>query len=156
MYVAAGSTLILIHSVVESNTSADCGGGLYVEGGIVSVSDSTVNRNTSNWGGGIYKADGALTIERSTIGSGSSIVSGNVGQQGGGLHYAGGSGSATLIADSAVIRNNADSGGGFVSGCGAVTIQNVTISLNHAGDGGGIYAAVFGANPRDQQHHFRQ
>jgi hypothetical protein len=149
VYVASRSTLVLSHSVVDGNTATDRGGGLYVDGGIVSVSDSSFDDNKSGEGGAIYKAAGALTVERSTIGSTLAFTGGNDGWHGGGIYDAGDIDSRTLIANTAVVGNGAELGGGlYLGGAGAVTIQNVTVSHNRVGGfggyGGGIYANTSG------------
>jgi hypothetical protein len=110
------------------------GGGIY-NAGTLTVSNSTITGNTSNWdGGGIYNFNGNLTVERSTI-------SGNTAGWGGGIYsdtvsLAGSEGyptSKTAITNSTISGNTARSGGGGVfNGMGLTEIEHSTITNNSA------------------------
>jgi hypothetical protein len=149
VYVASGSTLTLSHSIIATSAATDQGGGLYMEGGAVSLDGSSVQGNSATFGGGIYKAAGALTIERSTIGATADPSAGNHARRGGGVYDAAGADS-TRIVESAVTGNAANGdppgpdgvgGGLYLAGTSSVTIQNVTIGGNTAPNGGaGILA----------------
>jgi hypothetical protein len=83
----------------------DRGGGIYNEGGTVTLDSSTASGNLALNGGGIYNQGGIVTLE------GSSNVSGNaaIGKGGGGIYNE--SGTATLNS-STVNENTADFNGG--------------------------------------------
>jgi parallel beta-helix repeat protein len=91
---------------------ADIGGGLYDNGGALSLSECTISGNTaSKSGGGLYILGATTTLTGCTL-------SGNYAYSGGGLF------------------TNARS---FNSLVGPVTLVNCTISGNSAGRGGGLY-----------------
>jgi FG-GAP-like repeat/Right handed beta helix region len=133
-----GAVTAAIAGVTIRNGHAGAsGGGLYLAGGAVFITDCVITGNQAGNGGGIYQAAGAATIERTTIDGNRAI------QFGGGIMAAG---ESMQIGDSAVTRNEAGlamqtrgyGGGGIAAAAGLTTIQNVTISGNEGYDAGGI------------------
>ena len=142
----AGLNFTLTSSLVQSNTAADAGGGIFTLGELA-VYSSTVEHNRANYGGGLYNSvlgpSGASTlwIEYSTVS-----------QNHAGLGYGGGvvNNSAlayTYIINSTLDGNTADHNGGGVWGTGQVYLTSATVSgniadVNHfgSGDGGGLFA----------------
>ena len=119
------------------------GGGIFNSpSGKLTVSQSTLSRDTAvSAGGGIYNL-GMLTASGSTLSNNSAGGGG-----GGGFFIGGGSdvgaGSATATLTNCTLANNRvpfNGGGVFVNG-GTTTLTNCTVSLNStfSGDGGGIY-----------------
>ncbi len=109
----------------------DYGGGLYVAGGTVTLTNCAVDSNTTNaqvtYGGGLYVAGGSVTLSNTTVGS-------NSAEYGGGLYVAGGT---VTLANDTVESNWADSeGGGLCITGGTVTLTNDTIESNLATDSG--------------------
>ena len=153
------ATLAVLNSSIIGNYVVFSGGGIYDNGGTLTITNSTVNNNlagvTDPWvvgtGGGIYSS-GPLTITNSTIsgnqgylaGGGiaggvtitSSTISGNTangehdGQPWG---HGGGISGTVILTNSTVIGNYAILSGGGIAGGG--TITNSTLSGNN---GGGI------------------
>ncbi|MDB9493351.1 right-handed parallel beta-helix repeat-containing protein [Spirulina major CS-329] len=111
---------------------AEYGGGIYVDNGSVTLTNSTVSGNSANsWGGGIFMDNGSVTLTNST-------VSGNSAEYGGGIYVDFGS---VTLTNSTVSGNFADEdGGGIFMDDGPVMLNNSTIAFNTAaGDtGGGI------------------
>ncbi len=129
-------TLVLNYCTVSGNAMTAFsvgGGGIYNNGGIFHLNDSTVSGNTTNAsGGGIYNT-GTLLVTRST-------VTGNTALGPGGGIY---DGHELVVTDSTISLNTThNDGGGILSfGVPAPIILSSTISLNDAyRNGGGIYS----------------
>ena len=116
------------------------GGGLYVNGGSLTIASSAITTNRAYGGsgglggsngfgqaGGLYNL-GTLTVNDSTL-------SGNSADYGGGIDN---SGTLTLTG-STLSGNSASTGGGMYIYSGMVTVMGTTVSGNSAGYGGGIY-----------------
>ena len=71
-----GGTLTVINSTVSDNSTESGGGGIYNEGGTLAVMTSQISGNSGCWGGGIWN-NGTLTVTNS-------IVSGNSAEWNGG------------------------------------------------------------------------
>jgi len=146
------ATLTIVNSAVTDSFSfADptsngfaIAGGIYNQGGILTISNSTISGNSaSNWGGGIFNG-GTLTITNSTVSGNQAggFVETNYPGVGGGIN-----GGAITIINSTISGNTAFGnefkspgfGGGIYGG--DITITNSTISGNSATVGGGISAA---------------
>jgi CSLREA domain-containing protein len=147
--ITGDTTVVTISGLTISNGNTvdfcDRGGGISNEGnGNLTVTDSTINGNTSACtGGGIANdGDGSLTVTGSTI-------SGNTADNsGGGISTQTCDGTVT-VTDSTISDNTAETeGGGIANGCdGAVTVTDSTISGNKSGvgsisggQGGGIFS----------------
>jgi len=143
------------------NSTTGCGGGIYNNGGTLTLSRSAVSRNSvfssssSSRGGGICSYSGTITLTDSTV-SGNSVDSSsfsyNSYSEGGGIY----SGGTITLTNSTVSGNSVDSsssytsssrGGGICSYSGTVTLTNSTVSGNSAtsyysktsySEGGGI------------------
>jgi len=165
----SGSALTLTNVLVTQNQASPGqplltsggGGGIYNNGGQLTLLGSTILGNQAGFGAGIYNG-GTLTIVDSTItenqstyyGAGlihagtadvnitSSTISQNIaGSNGGGLYLTGGT---TNLTNVTVSHNRASQylGGGiwvYYEGILAVNIDHSTIYDNFAGTGGGIY-----------------
>ena len=128
-----GGTLTLTDSTVSANDNVANGGGINnLTSGTLTLKSSTVSGNgVLDNGGGIFNS-GTLTLTEST-------VSGNVaaGTIGGGIFNAG----TMTLKNSTVSDNTAvsDGGGIFNYSTGMLTLKSSTVSDNTAADGGGIY-----------------
>lgn len=121
--------LTVRNSRFSSNVAAGQGGGIWNNGGTVTVSDSTFSGNSAYKGGGIHN-HGALTVSSSTF-------SGNTGGYGGGIF----NDSGLTVSGSTFSGNTARSGGG-ISNYGTLTVSASTFSGNAATiSGGGIFNA---------------
>jgi hypothetical protein len=130
-HVAAAGTLTL-ERVMLRGGRADLGGGIFNNGGRVSISTGTITNSFADFdGGGIYNALGVVTVINSTIARNGVGPGG-----GGGIENAGGE---VTIDHSTIADNGAELGGGIFNFLfGTVTVTNSTIAGNIADRGGGI------------------
>jgi len=123
-------------------------GGVYPSGvscyqfysGALTITDSTISKNSATTGGGISNYAGTVTIANSTI-SGNKGSGGGAFNHGGAFDYYGKNIPAGdfSIANSSISKYSASLGGG-VFNQGVFTIENSAISGNRAtDDGGGIF-----------------
>ncbi len=172
--IASGSALTLTQVTVTDNWASygnllqesGSGGGIYNNGGVVSLTNCTISQNKAGFAGGLYNG-GTFTLQNSTVsdnmstfyGGGiesasdplyspqgltltASTVSGNVsGTNGGGLYLS--LGNAT-ISNSTISGNRVSTGGWLGGGVwvyyqATLNVTNSTIYDNFAGTGGGIY-----------------
>ncbi len=125
--VSASGDLTVVDTTISGGYMYDAthGGGVFrVEGGELTIDDSTLTENaTRSYGGAIFALDDAtLTITNN------STISGNLAFRGGGVYSRE---SATTIEDSAVSGNTADrSGGGVQANRGALSITGSVINDN--------------------------
>ena len=123
-------------AIVGNVSSAALGAGIYVQGGRLTLVDSTVSNNSaggsSSVGGGIYVDGGDLTLTRTTVANNSAAV-------GGGVYLKGGS----AVLDGALFSGNSatsGAGGGFYNFAGYLSVENVSFLANSATSaGGGLY-----------------
>ncbi len=131
-----GGSLTMSNSSVSGNTGSSTGGGIRnCCNGSVVLTNSAVTGNTTGGGGGGIRNEAAMSLFDSTI-------SGNTGRGGGGIFntFIG----VLTLDSSSVTGNNSDAdGGGIEIGGGSLTITGSTISNNNTGGlGGGL--GVFG------------
>ncbi len=136
----AGATLI--NSTLSFNFSLTAGGGIDVPiGSALTLTNSTLNGNSSGLGGGIEN-DGTLTLTNSTL-------SGNSSRLGGGIYDSG-----TLTLTNSTLSGNVASFGGGIWNRGTLTLINGTLSGNRSvgkptvnanfSQSGDIYNATYG------------
>lgn len=133
-----GGIVTLTNSTVSDNAVVIIGGGIFnTGGGEVTLMHSTVSGNSSeDDGAGIYNAEGKVALINST-------VSGNDSQDGeaGGLFNE--IDQTITLFNSTVSGNHAGQGGGGISSDGILEVRNSTITQNNTeGDGGGIRTRV--------------
>ena len=110
------------------------GGGIFIDGGTLTINQCAIIGNNAHFGGGIFNGGGTLTITNSAI-------SGNDASTGGGINNT----SGTVTITNTTISGNSsrrDGGGivnalGIVNGVTTMTITNSTISANSSDDGSG-------------------
>jgi hypothetical protein len=164
-YVASSGALTLENVTISNgnvtinnNGSPDHAGGIFNEGGDLTVVDSRFTGNHADGvGGAIFTANGNLTVRNSvfsgnTAGSGGAAIDGlaslmrveastitdnHAVTAGGGIYVSAGS---LQLTDSTLAGNTAGSfgGGAITTYAGTVIATNSTISGNTAGRGGGI------------------
>ena len=133
-----GGVLTVDNSTISDSTTRFHGGGIYNDGGVLTVEDSVVagNRTLAYHGAGLYNANGGtVAITNSTFSHN------NADQYAGGI-YSGGSTSSVSITDSIFIDNTAGLNGGAIARYyeSPMTLTNTTITGNSAGyNGGGIH-----------------
>jgi fibronectin-binding autotransporter adhesin len=128
---------VTISSSTFSDNSAFNGGGLSTHNGTVTISSSTFSGNTATE---LYEGGGGIIIYNSTVTISNSIVSGNSGYYGGGIYNASGT---VTISNSTVSGNSAGPSwgagrGGGLDNRGTMTIINSTVSGNSGYYGGGL------------------
>jgi CSLREA domain-containing protein len=129
-------------TIANGNAAASTlgfGGGIFNEGGALTVSDCVLSNNTaSNNGGGIY-SEGTLTVTNSTF-STNTAASGD-GANGGGIFSL----SGTLTVNYSTFSGNTANGhdGGAIFADNPANISNSTFSGNQA-DAGGAIASLSG------------
>jgi hypothetical protein len=116
-------------TIANGSASSDVGGGIYNNGGTVTISNSTFANNSAFNGGGLYNA-GTTTISNSTFANNSAS------NAGGGLF----NDSMTTISNSTFANNSAPSGAGGIYHDIGTTIVSNSIVANNSGDNcsGGI------------------
>jgi len=134
----SSGTLTITNSIVSGNSVSgqnSGGGGILSDSSTLTLTNSTVSDNTSQFGGGIYNYNGTLTLTNSTI-------SGNT---------ASGRGSGIINLDSTLTLTNStvsgntasganSNGGGIINQGGKADITFSTIYGNTAeSSGGGIF-----------------
>jgi hypothetical protein len=122
-------------TIANGNASNFAGGGIYNDGGTLSLANSAIATNSGASGGGIAVHAGAATITNCTL-------SGNWGGGGGGILNLGEGliRASVTVVNSTISGNSAQAGGGIYTENGTVSITNSTISGNSASDdGGGIF-----------------
>ena len=149
IYVASRSQLSLSHVTVQSNRAND-GGGIYNDGGTISILSSTLRDNIadaeSGSGGAIFSASGIVSLISSEVSFNAAI------RAGGGIEVAEGTLSllrSTLlqndVSGSLGAANPGNGGGIHITGAAETHIVNSFISGNQAGsEGGGLWNQVGG------------
>lgn len=125
--------VVLTEVVISENTAESSGGGLYFDGGTLSVQRSLFEKNSATFGGGIaileISAPGTAAIENTRVLE-------NLASFGAGLYN-----SAVLtLSDSEVAINQAQSDGGGIYNEGNLEITGTRIHANSGfQQGGGVY-----------------
>jgi len=139
---------LTIREMVLHDNSAQQGGALYANFGVVNIESSEiVDNNALRYGGGISVADSAFTMA-------GSIVSGNSAELGGGIYARvapGRSSSFMTITDTSILNNTATvSGGGLYADLmnATTTITGTSIRENMSARGGGAVLRVNGGQLR--------
>jgi hypothetical protein len=111
---------------------SDGGGGIFNNGGMLTVSNSTLMNNSGVNGGGIFNNGGSLALSNSTLSGNTTPI------EGGGIN----NNNATLtITDSALSGNfTTVQGGAIFNNSGTVTVTNSTFSGNSSGN---VAGAIF-------------
>ena len=175
LYAVVSGTVALTSNLlggtlIENNSAANLGGGIFMNSGSLALTLTTVQNNTAaSHGGGIFANNSAVTLTRS------SILSNASGGSGGGLYAVGvqpvnvnestiGNNTAAKYGGGAYINANFSStnstysgntaggyGGGiyFTSRGGSINLTYVTIANNTSGttsateiEGGGVYVVA--------------
>jgi hypothetical protein len=151
------ATLAVLNSSISGNYAVFAGGGIYNNGGTLTITNSTVSSNTAAYsdigfavgdGGGISNSGGTLTITNSTVNNNlAGVTDPWVAGTGGGIVASG----TVTITNSTISGNQAYLAGGGIAGGGGMTIISSTITGNGApgehdgqpwGRGGGISGSV--------------
>jgi hypothetical protein len=128
--IYSSAPLTLNDCAVSNNVTIDGnGGGIFSDGGELTVRDSTVSGNQTGagaFGGGIAVLGGTPKITNSTISGNSAVGEG----EGGGIFSSGG---ALTITAGTVSNNSAGRGGGIRVSGGTVALRGSIVAGNSAG-----------------------
>jgi hypothetical protein len=116
-----------------ATAASDLGGGITDDGGVVTVSDSSISENSAMFGGGIENNQGKVVLRDSSVTDNTATI------DGGGIDTFP-SGTVTVRGDSRISDNTADLNGGGIAhfGSGALNLGGTTrVSDNSASLGGG-------------------
>ena len=121
-------------TIRNGNIPGDVGGGIFNNGGTLTLTNLVISDNRAFVGGGIYDAYGStLSISNSTFAANTALNS-----NGGGIY----NGGTLTITNSTFAGNSAPGGlgGGLYATSGPLVITNSTFGNNSAASGGGISA----------------
>jgi hypothetical protein len=138
--------LIVTNTRIDNNITGGIGGGIFTQSisqGTLTLNNSTISDNTSDWGGGIANRDAAILLSNT-------VVSGNVARCGGGINN--NHGGTVTLTNSAISGNTSHSseteqsvGGGGIWNDGMLTLNTSTVTGNKAVSvGGGIMNGSLG------------
>jgi hypothetical protein len=134
--VALGGTLIMNQNAkISDNTSASMGGGLYIDGGTVTMNGGEISGNSSRDGGGVYATNsGAMVINEGKITGNKST------HKGGGMYI---EGKSNVAMHGGEISNNSTTydGGGILIYSGG---RFAKASISADGKSGVIYGSSAG------------
>lgn len=143
-----------IGTLKSSDSTNSFGGGIYNEGGTITLTNCTINGNTAFVGGGIYNESGTLTLTSTIVSKNTTAafaggiynngtvtltnctISENSSHSGGGVYNS----DMLALTSTTINGNHAVYGGGIMNG-GTAMLINSTISGNTAASGGGLYNA---------------
>src|SRR5262249_19830758 len=122
-----GEAILSVSYCTLAGNSADFGGAIDINGGMVTVRNSTLAGNSASYdGGGILNAfSGMATVSSSTLAGNSAT------NQGGGIDDEGG----ILAVSNSTFSGNSAAGGGGILNNGAVTCRDSILASNTAADG---------------------
>ena len=134
-----GGIINLTETTIELNKVTNLGGGLFLENGIANLTDVTIKNNDApNQGGGLYLQANTTNLNDVTIRENKAINN-----QGGGIFFNGGE---INLNDSHLIENSAGvEGGGLYINFGTANVtstdfsQNFTTHATEFGKGGGAF-----------------
>ncbi len=122
-------------TLITANKASSNGGGVYIDGGELTMQGGKVSGNYASNGAGIFNADGVLLLEGGTI-------AGNAATNNGGGLYLQGTDAEVTLAGTAVSTNTAKNGAGLYNQNSAADWTGGTLSGNTAEQkGGGAYNA---------------
>lgn len=129
-----GGQLTLAQSTLSGNASSYCGGGLSNNGTLTVTNSSVTNNAASYCAGGLFNNSGVLTINNSTI-SGNTATYASGGGGGGAVNYG-----TMLVNYSTFAGNAAYYYGGGIFNYASLTVKNSTFSGNNTWlYGGGVF-----------------
>lgn len=139
IYLGQSTTTTITNSVISSSSATTTGGGIEARGASLTLTNVTVQGNTSGSGGGGVRTADSLTVQGSTF-------SGNSAEFGGALQISTGATSTVSVSGSSFTGNstigtaggNTDDGGAIQAQAdGVITITRNTFTGNTAANSGG-------------------
>ncbi len=129
-----GGKLTLSQITLSGNIAIGLGGGIANYGGTLTLSQSTLSGNSATGGGGIFNY-GTATIINSTFSDDSASSSNGIG---GAIYNVG----TITLSDSTIAGNAATYGGGIADDFGGTATVKNSIVANSSGGGGDCYGTV--------------
>ncbi len=134
VYLSEGSSLIMSSGSVADNWVQGAGAGVYVAGGMFTMTGGRISGNisTGDSGGGVYVASGTFTL------TGGAVTQNRAGREGGGAYIETG---VLNMKRGRIAENQAGTGGGgiyFRRASGTMTGGEIT-GNSASSDGGGVY-----------------
>lgn len=134
LYIVTGTVNIDHLTISGGNSGPGHGGGIYVDSGMVILTNCTVSGNSVEYGGSYY--GGGIYVDSGTVTLTNCAVLDNRADWGGGIYNS----SGTLTLTSCTVSDNrAEYAGGICSSSGTLTLTNCTVSGNEALNGAGVY-----------------
>ncbi|MCH8813757.1 MAG: hypothetical protein IH957_01485 [Chloroflexi bacterium] len=99
-----GGSVTINRSTVSANTAALHGGGLFIDGGTVTIDNSTLSGNRANWSGGAVRSNATVFLDYVTITNNTADDDGDGTGGGGGIAQTAG----TFWSGSSIIAGNID------------------------------------------------
>lgn len=131
IWLQVGGVLTISNSTVNANHTTEVAGAMRLDAS-TNIIDSDIHSNTGGIGGAIWIEVGTLDVSGSTItgnsANGTTLATTGVG---GAMFVSSSTGSATLR-NTTVLGNTANADGGAIYGLGAVTLANATVDGNTA------------------------
>jgi uncharacterized repeat protein (TIGR01451 family) len=142
---SAGDLQLNLGRVISNSASTSSyGGGMYIQQGRATLSNTLVVSNLARLGGGMYIKGVSTTLHI----SGGKVANNSASAYGGGLYIY--QGSATL-SRMKIISNSASRGGGVFVWNSNATISDVEVVSNFASYGGGVYVCYGSAKLTETQ-----
>ncbi len=132
-----GGVMNVMNAMISLNKATGAsgsGGGALSDGGVLNISGSTFDSNTSNRAGGGIETTNDASLSLTDVNFNNNET-GNAPGNGGAVHITG-AGSATISGGSVTGNTAASEGGGFWNGTGTMTITGVDFSANNAAGAG--------------------
>ena len=145
-YVASSAALIQTgSSAIVENSAATHGGGVYVDGGSVTLDGGQILSNTAGKsGGGVYLYSGSAFTQTAGLIAYNEAQGTDTYEGGGGL-FSSGSTNLVSLNGGQIMENQANKGGGLYVRSGSFDLLGAEIVSNHAiQSGGGVYAGTVG------------
>ena len=131
----SGFTLTNGYTMGAASHNDSCGGGVWLNGGV--VSNCVIAGNTANYHGGGAEVRGGSLLTHCTL-IGNAVLGGGTGG-GGGAQFSYGGTAGGVISNCMILNNTAINFGGGVGFYNGGTMNNCTLSNNYGGTGGGVW-----------------
>ncbi len=134
-----GNSAVTAGGHVDGNSAVTAGGGMALTVASVTISDASVDSNSSQNGGGIF-VTGTATASNLTINSGTSISHNTATIDGGGVRASSAATTEITVNGGVFDDNTATGNGGAIASTNILNVSGATIfSNNSSQNGGGIY-----------------
>jgi hypothetical protein len=135
--VALGGNMVMHQNAkICDNTSESSGGGLYIDGGTVTMNDGEISGNTARDGGGVYVTNGSTMVI-----NGGKVTGNKATHKGGGIAIYGNSSNVVVMHGGEISNNSTTYDGGGVIIYGG---RFAKTSISPDGKSGVIYGSSAG------------